>query len=169
MLAPISARETQSRACICLCARCTAYTYCTRLVPMGLQRARGFTCRPSCAHTAQSCCLSLRRYVYQKAYVEFFCAPEKFEALKAAASDFPSLTYMAVNSKGDFASNQVSCLAPCLIDFKCAIRRSRNMCCCLPSWRSTARAISPPSMCLSCIVELLVLDVHTNALHDVQA
>lgn len=49
--------------------------------------------------------------------MEFFCAPEKFKALKAAASDFPSLTYMAVNSKGDFASNQVSCLTPCLVGF----------------------------------------------------
>lgn len=50
---------------------------------------------------------TVSRYVYQKAYVEFFVAPDKFDALKAAAADFPSLTYMAVNSKGDFHSNQV--------------------------------------------------------------
>jgi hypothetical protein len=46
------------------------------------------------------------RYVYQKAYVEFFVSAEKFGELKARTADFPSLTYMGVNSQGDFHSNQ---------------------------------------------------------------
>lgn len=46
------------------------------------------------------------RYVYQKAYVEFFVSPEKFEALKGKMTSFLTLTYMAVNNKGDFHSNQ---------------------------------------------------------------
>lgn len=59
------------------------------------------------AHPAKSLddCIACR-YVYQKAYVEFFVSAEKFEALKAKVTEFPSLTYMGINSKGDFHSNQ---------------------------------------------------------------
>ena len=47
----------------------------------------------------------LRRYVYQKAYVEFFCSPESFRALEARLASAPSVTYMAVNAAGQNASN----------------------------------------------------------------
>mmetsp|Transcript_3439 Transcript_3439/g.9965 ORF Transcript_3439/g.9965 Transcript_3439/m.9965 type:complete len:600 (-) Transcript_3439:1135-2934(-) len=47
-------------------------------------------------------------YVYQKAYVEFFCSPEAFKGLQARVSNHPSITYLAVSSKGDFHSNQAS-------------------------------------------------------------
>jgi len=40
-------------------------------------------------------------YVYQKAYVEFFCSREKLDALVV----FPSLTYMSVNKQGSWISN----------------------------------------------------------------
>ena len=46
----------------------------------------------------------LRRYVYQKAYVEFFVSPEKLEGLEQRLKSKSSITYMAINSKG-----QVSC------------------------------------------------------------
>ncbi|XP_075511916.1 putative methylenetetrahydrofolate reductase (NADH) [Primulina tabacum] len=39
-------------------------------------------------------------YVYQKAYLEFFCSPKKLNALVDRCKDFPSLTYMAVNKDG---------------------------------------------------------------------
>jgi hypothetical protein len=54
----------------------------------------------------------LCRYVYQKPYVEFFVSADKFVELKTKTADFPSLTYMGVNSKGDFHSNQAS--LPCV-------------------------------------------------------
>ena len=63
---------------------------------------------------SSTCCCRLNtdqlvcRYVYQKAYVEFFVSPEKFKTLQAAISKQPSLTYMAVTSKGDYHSNQAS-------------------------------------------------------------
>ena len=44
-------------------------------------------------------------YVYQKAYVEFFCSPEKFEQLEARLRGKKTLTYMAVNSAGEVRSN----------------------------------------------------------------
>jgi methylenetetrahydrofolate reductase (NADPH) len=44
-------------------------------------------------------------YVYQKAYVEFFCSPEKLRALIAKAKENPSLTYIGVNAKGETQSN----------------------------------------------------------------
>ncbi|KAG2722374.1 hypothetical protein I3843_02G109200 [Carya illinoinensis] len=44
-------------------------------------------------------------YVYQKAYVEFFCSREKLDALVGKCKDFPSLTYMAVNKEGSWISN----------------------------------------------------------------
>ncbi|KAK4788739.1 hypothetical protein SAY86_020058 [Trapa natans] len=39
-------------------------------------------------------------YVYQKAYLEFFCPPSKLNALVEKCKDFPYLTYMAVNKDG---------------------------------------------------------------------
>lgn len=44
-------------------------------------------------------------YVYQKAYVEFFCSREKLDALVSKSKAFPSLTYMAVNKEGNWISN----------------------------------------------------------------
>lgn len=44
------------------------------------------------------------RYVYQKAYVEFFVSPEKLEGLEQRLKSKSSITYMAINSKG-----QVGC------------------------------------------------------------
>lgn len=44
-------------------------------------------------------------YVYQKAYVEFFCSREKLDALVGKCKGFSSLTYMAVNKEGSWISN----------------------------------------------------------------
>lgn len=44
-------------------------------------------------------------YVYQKAYVEFFCSTEKLNVLVEKCKAFPSLTYMAVNKEGGLLSN----------------------------------------------------------------
>lgn len=44
-------------------------------------------------------------YVYQKAYVEFFCSPGKLNALVEKAKDLPFVTYIAVNKKGATAAN----------------------------------------------------------------
>ncbi|KAL1535215.1 Methylenetetrahydrofolate reductase 1 [Salvia divinorum] len=44
-------------------------------------------------------------YVYQKAYVEFFCSPERLTALVGQCKQFPSLTYLAVNKEGSLKSN----------------------------------------------------------------
>ncbi|MCD7469447.1 Methylenetetrahydrofolate reductase 1 [Datura stramonium] len=44
-------------------------------------------------------------YVYQKAYLEFFCSPEKLNTLVAKCKSFPYLTYMAVNKEGNWISN----------------------------------------------------------------
>ena len=38
-------------------------------------------------------------YVYQKAYLEFFVAPEGFEKLLKLAESYPNITYHAVNAK----------------------------------------------------------------------
>ncbi|KAL2654165.1 hypothetical protein R1flu_022293 [Riccia fluitans] len=43
-------------------------------------------------------------YVYQKAYVEFFCSPEKLQELIDNVKN-TSLTYIAVNAKGETKSN----------------------------------------------------------------
>lgn len=45
------------------------------------------------------------RYVYQKAYVEFFCSPESFSKLQSRLQGRKTLTYMAVNAAGDVKSN----------------------------------------------------------------
>ncbi|KAI5679495.1 hypothetical protein M9H77_00722 [Catharanthus roseus] len=47
-------------------------------------------------------------YVYQKAYLEFFCSKEKLNAVVEKAKAYPSLTYMAVNKGGDWISNITS-------------------------------------------------------------
>ncbi|KAK4751870.1 hypothetical protein SAY87_020668 [Trapa incisa] len=39
-------------------------------------------------------------YVYQKAYLEFFCSPAKLNNLVEKCKEFPSLTYLAVNKDG---------------------------------------------------------------------
>jgi methylenetetrahydrofolate reductase (NADPH) len=44
-------------------------------------------------------------YVYQKAYVEFFCAPEKLQPLLDKLDTAAAITYMAVNAQGDVRSN----------------------------------------------------------------
>ncbi|KAI4295291.1 hypothetical protein L6164_035352 [Bauhinia variegata] len=44
-------------------------------------------------------------YVYQKAYVEFFCSKEKLDALVVKAQKHSSLTYMAVSKSGSWISN----------------------------------------------------------------
>ncbi|KAF3621494.1 Methylenetetrahydrofolate reductase 1 [Capsicum annuum] len=44
-------------------------------------------------------------YVYQKAYLEFFCSREKLTTVVEKCKAFPFLTYMAVNKQGNFISN----------------------------------------------------------------
>ncbi|KAF9591806.1 hypothetical protein IFM89_007361 [Coptis chinensis] len=44
-------------------------------------------------------------YVYQKAYVEFFCSQGQLNVLIEKAKTFPSLTYIAVNKEGKSISN----------------------------------------------------------------
>ncbi|CAA7405460.1 unnamed protein product [Spirodela intermedia] len=44
-------------------------------------------------------------YVYQKAYLEFFCSKEKLDALVEKSKAAPSLTYIAVNKDGQSVSN----------------------------------------------------------------
>ncbi|PIA59757.1 hypothetical protein AQUCO_00400570v1 [Aquilegia coerulea] len=44
-------------------------------------------------------------YVYQKAYLEFFCSQDQLTALLGKCKDFPSLTYLAVDKKGNSMSN----------------------------------------------------------------
>ncbi|EXB68652.1 putative methylenetetrahydrofolate reductase [Morus notabilis] len=44
-------------------------------------------------------------YVYQKAYLEFFCSKEKLEALVEKCKGFPSVTYVAVDREGAWRSN----------------------------------------------------------------
>ncbi|GAB2265508.1 Methylenetetrahydrofolate reductase 1 [Dionaea muscipula] len=44
-------------------------------------------------------------YVYQKAYLEFFCSKDKLDALVKKCETFTSLTYMAVSKDGNWNSN----------------------------------------------------------------
>ncbi|XP_059307486.1 probable methylenetetrahydrofolate reductase (NADH) [Lycium ferocissimum] len=44
-------------------------------------------------------------YVYQKAYLEFFCSKDKLNTLVEKCKSFPYLTYMAVNKEGNWISN----------------------------------------------------------------
>ena len=39
-------------------------------------------------------------HVYQKAYLEFFCSPDKLEAFKKHLSKYPSISYMATDMSG---------------------------------------------------------------------
>ncbi|KAA0038393.1 methylenetetrahydrofolate reductase 2 [Cucumis melo var. makuwa] len=48
---------------------------------------------------------SVGGYVYQKAYIEFFCSREKLDAIVDKCRALPSLTYMAVNKEGIWVSN----------------------------------------------------------------
>ena len=93
--------------------------------------------RPS---TAQGFCLDLRRirlsggmcckqglwccrYVYQKAYVEFFVSPEKLDSLEQRLQKQSSITYMAINSKGKVRKHWklVMCLSDVLDARHCSI------------------------------------------------
>ncbi|KAF3441393.1 hypothetical protein FNV43_RR15307 [Rhamnella rubrinervis] len=44
-------------------------------------------------------------YLYQKAYLEFFCSREKLDVLVEKCRALPYLTYMAVNKEGSWVSN----------------------------------------------------------------
>jgi len=44
-------------------------------------------------------------YVYQKAYLELFCAKDKLDQLVEKIKAFPALTYIAVNKDGESFSN----------------------------------------------------------------
>ena len=44
-------------------------------------------------------------FVFQKAYVEFFCSPENAKLLMESIKNFPSLSYEAINSEGKLFSN----------------------------------------------------------------
>ncbi|KIZ07768.1 5,10-methylenetetrahydrofolate reductase [Monoraphidium neglectum] len=44
-------------------------------------------------------------YVYQKAYVEFFCSPDKLESLLQRLSGAEGITYLAVNAAGELRTN----------------------------------------------------------------
>jgi methylenetetrahydrofolate reductase (NADPH) len=44
-------------------------------------------------------------FVWQKAYIEFFCSPENLEILKKNFLSYPSLSYQAVNKKGEHFQN----------------------------------------------------------------
>nr|ABK92634.1 unknown [Populus trichocarpa] len=44
-------------------------------------------------------------YVYQKAYLEFFCSKDKLNALVDKCKSFPFVTYIAVNKGGSWISN----------------------------------------------------------------
>ncbi|KAH8930151.1 methylenetetrahydrofolate reduct [Atractiella rhizophila] len=44
-------------------------------------------------------------YVYQKAYLEFFVSPERLEVLQSRFESDSSLTYYAVNQKGELSTN----------------------------------------------------------------
>jgi methylenetetrahydrofolate reductase (NADPH) len=47
-------------------------------------------------------------YVYQKAYLECFCAPDKIDQLLAAIENDPNITFHAVNKHGDLRTNTYS-------------------------------------------------------------
>jgi len=44
-------------------------------------------------------------FVWQKAYIEFFCSPDQLAVLLKRFPDFPSLSYQAVNKKGENYQN----------------------------------------------------------------
>jgi len=44
-------------------------------------------------------------FVYQKAYMEFFCSPAALETMLSAVKKIPSISYQVVNAKGEYQSN----------------------------------------------------------------
>lgn len=44
-------------------------------------------------------------YIYQKAYVEFFCSKDKLSVVVDKCKALPSVTYIAVNREGNWISN----------------------------------------------------------------
>jgi len=44
-------------------------------------------------------------YVYQKAYLEFFCSPESFSELRKVLENYPSMTFHAMNKAGESLTN----------------------------------------------------------------
>ncbi|EPS72282.1 methylenetetrahydrofolate reductase [Genlisea aurea] len=44
-------------------------------------------------------------YVYQKAYLEFFCSPDKLNALVEKSKHYPLLSYIAIDDQGSLISN----------------------------------------------------------------
>jgi hypothetical protein len=49
--------------------------------------------------------ITVRRYVYQKAYVEFFCSPEAFEALRPKLDAAASVTYLAASKTSEMVAS----------------------------------------------------------------
>lgn len=47
-------------------------------------------------------------YVYQKAYVEFFCSPKKLKALLEELPRHKNLSYHALNAKGEEYTNNTA-------------------------------------------------------------
>lgn len=47
------------------------------------------------------------RYVYQKAYVEFFCSPASFAALQPRLAAAPALTYLATTASGEATASSM--------------------------------------------------------------
>eukprot|EP00003_Mantamonas_plastica_P020473 TRINITY_DN3303_c0_g1_i3.p1 TRINITY_DN3303_c0_g1~~TRINITY_DN3303_c0_g1_i3.p1 ORF type:complete len:420 (+),score=142.37 TRINITY_DN3303_c0_g1_i3:230-1489(+) len=47
-------------------------------------------------------------YVYQKSYMEFFCSRQRFEQLQKVIDQFPSITYLAIDSEGNTHSNHTT-------------------------------------------------------------
>ena len=47
-------------------------------------------------------------YVYQKAYVEFFCSPAHLKALQAVVASSPHLEYKAVKASGELHSSSAN-------------------------------------------------------------
>ncbi len=65
----------------------------------------GQTCYSHSGAAPDAPCVSCLRYVYQKAYVEFFASPETFAGLEKRLEQRASITYMAVNQAGEVHSN----------------------------------------------------------------
>ncbi|PWN94844.1 putative MET13-putative methylene tetrahydrofolate reductase [Tilletiopsis washingtonensis] len=57
-------------------------------------------------------------YVYQKAYLEFFVAPDQVDALISRIERDPQMTYHVVNARGDMRTNTTS-EAPCAVTWGC--------------------------------------------------
>ena len=53
-------------------------------------------------------------YVFQKAYVEFFCSPAHLQAVRAVVAGRPRVQYAAVNRRGELETSADSKVAPAL-------------------------------------------------------